>query len=72
MKNEPRGRILPPKFRQVIDVDHFRKFTLKERVMILFGFNVVCRLSILTVNKPGDFQPQMRVDLTKEVDPIKV
>lgn len=49
-------RVLPTKLcSDVIEIDWFRRFTLKERLKILLGFNLIVGVRIGTQHKPGKF-----------------
>ena len=47
-----------------MSVDWFRKFTLKERIKILFGFNFVVAIRVVTVNACGAYEPVIKGQTT--------
>lgn len=59
---------MPPKYKHVLSVDWFRKFTLKERLKILFGYNIVVAFRVVTVNACGAYEPVIKAETTKNID----
>ena len=46
----------------------YRKITLKERFLVLLGFNVVLEVHIATEHAPGNMQPLTELHFTGERD----
>lgn len=59
-------REVPTVYRHILSADWFRKFSLWDRIRILFGFNLIVCVRITTVNSPGRFQPIIAAEVTKE------
>lgn len=58
MKNKPPvGRILPPKFKHVMEVAFHRRLTLKERLQIAVGYNLILQFSARIEYSPGKWEP---------------
>ena len=60
---------MPTKFNHEISVDWFRRFTMKERLKILFGFNLAVAVRIVTVNAVGKYQPVIMAETSKFTTP---
>lgn len=50
-------RPVPRVYRHLIKLEHFRQFTLIERIKIVLGSNLVTLIGIATPHSPGEFQP---------------
>jgi hypothetical protein len=48
-----KGRVLPPAFRHITEVDWNRRFSWKERLQILFGYTLNVMVRIPSLHKPG-------------------
>lgn len=64
-----RDKVMPTKFAGTISTDWFRKFTLKERLQILFGYNLSVAVRIVCVHAPGKFNPIIAAETTKHTEP---
>jgi hypothetical protein len=53
----------------MLSADWFRKFTLRERLQILFGFNLIVLIRIPTQHHPGQFKPVVAGHTTKLLKP---
>lgn len=53
------ARVLPPKFKHVIENDFMLRFTRMERIKILFGFNVELKYESPIEHSPGRQQPKL-------------
>lgn len=58
-------RVLPTKFTGRMCVDWHRRFTLKERLKILCGYNMVVAFRVVTQHTPGKFHPIIIGQTTK-------
>jgi len=56
-KGISQARTLPTVYRHVINVDWFRKLTWRERIKILFGYNLNVLIRLRVKHNPGDFDP---------------
>lgn len=50
-------QVEPVEYRHIIKVEWFRKFTLWDRIRILFGYSLVVQVGVATRHNPGPFQP---------------
>ncbi len=66
MKITPRGKPLPTVWRHVIKIEHFRAFSFRERIQILFGYNLVTAIGIATEHSPGNQQPYIVMATSRE------
>jgi len=62
-------RIVPPNYRNEINVAWHRNFSWRERFQILFGYAITCELTLWTEHKPGKWHPTPKVTVTKQTDP---
>lgn len=62
-------RELPAKFSRVLEVDWFRRWTLKERLQILVGYNVAVCIRIACRHSAGAIRPFVRAETTKQLHP---
>lgn len=69
MSNKIRERATPIECRHLMSADWFRKFTLKERLQILFGFNLIVMIRIATQHHPGQFKAIVAGHATKLMKP---
>jgi len=69
MKKKPIGRVMPPQFKNVLDIGFHRQFTMCERIKILLGFNVNITMAVACEHSPGKFQPVMDLSLTPAIKP---
>lgn len=60
-----RGKPVATVFRHVIKAEWFRTFPLKDRLKILFGYNLVVVIGIPTQNNPGVTHPIIVGETTK-------
>lgn len=51
------ARPAPEVYRHIIKNEWFREFTIRERLAILFGCNMVVMIGIATRHNPGAMQP---------------
>lgn len=68
MNMKHRGRVLPPNYKHIIEIESFRKLTLRERFWIMLGFNLTIKTDILTEHKPGKFETKHHLRTTKALD----
>ena len=62
-------RVLPTKMKEVIHLEFFRKFTWRERLKILIGYNVRNSLEIQTQHCAGKITPKMLTEVVENVEP---
>ena len=55
-------RKLPNRF--AVEFDQFRKFTFKERLCVLIGYNPIARVRVLIDKRDGKAQTHVSVGLT--------
>lgn len=67
--NHHRGRELPTKMKEEIHLEFFRKFTLKERIKILIGFNIRNVVRIETQHRTGKIKPMLTTEVTQDLQP---
>ena len=60
-------RVLPPKYKEIIDSSFIVRFTLKERLQILIGYNLDLHLSTWTEHGPGKVKPHLQHRVTKKL-----
>jgi len=60
---------LPVQCKHLMSADWFRRFTLKERLEIMFGFNLNVMIRIPTQHHPGQFNPLIAGHTSKLVKP---
>jgi hypothetical protein len=65
----PTARLLPPKFKHVIEIAFRRRLRWKERLQILFGYNLLVEVKVLTEHSTGKFEPITQVQTTEFLDP---
>ncbi len=66
---KPKDRVLPVQCNHLLSADWFRRFTLSERIRILFGFNLIVLIRIPTQHHPGQFKPVVAGHTTKFLKP---
>lgn len=59
--NPPRGRVLPPKFKQSLDLAFARSFTDEERAKIAAGHSITIHVAIAVEHRPGRIEPACSV-----------
>jgi hypothetical protein len=69
MKNEPRGRVLPPKMKQMLEYAFLRPLTMRERLKLLFGYTLRIHMAIACEHSPGKTDPRMQISITPQTDP---
>lgn len=62
-------RVQPTKFRAIMSFDWFRKFTMKERIKILCGFNMTVAVRIPVEHSPGKYNPVVVAETSKFKEP---
>lgn len=60
-------KTLPPKFKNIIELEFKRKLTVKERIKIAGGYNLILRLKVMTEHKPGNIQPSLDLVTTEKL-----
>lgn len=68
MKPRLPGRALPPQFKHEYKFSWFRRLTLKERLKLLFGFNLQFHVHWLTAHSAGHCQPVIKAVVTKQIN----
>lgn len=65
-------RILPPVLKHVMEISFLRRLTLKERLKIAAGHNLVIDIKVKCQHNAGQFQPSSKVTLTPEKEAVQV
>jgi hypothetical protein len=68
-KQPERGRVLPPQFKHILDLQFHRKLSRKERLKLVAGYELKLSLAVACEHKPGKFQPVLNLEIVKETDP---
>lgn len=55
------GRLLPPNYKHCLEATFTRKFTWRERFLILIGQAATIQVFVATEHKPGKFRPEMKM-----------
>lgn len=58
---------MPEKFNSMMDLSAYRKFTMKERLQILFGYRAVISVRIFARHSPGAITSDIQLRTTKEI-----
>lgn len=61
-----RGRFLPPAFKHEMSFDATRKFTWRERILILLGQEAEIQIRVITEHRPGQFAPEVRLFVDRD------
>lgn len=64
-----KARTLPTMFKHIVKVEWYRRFTLRERIAILFGANFVAMIGVATQHSPGSLQPLIVGNVSKHTTP---
>jgi hypothetical protein len=65
-----RARVLPVKYKGgIIKLEWFRKFTFRERIMLLFGANFVVMVGVACEHSAGRWQPMIAGQCSKHTTP---
>lgn len=67
LKNPKPGLEVPPRYKFNIELDSYRRFTMAERLKILFGYRAVISVNILTCHSPGQYEPSVSLSLTGDI-----
>jgi hypothetical protein len=60
---------MPPKYSDFAQVECFRQLTLWERIKLLFGYNLMVYVGMVTQHRPGYADVQIACFTTKEKTP---
>jgi len=60
---------VPTVYRKILKLEWVRSFSIKERLAILFGSQLVVMIGIATEHGPGKFQPILLGKVTKQTSP---
>lgn len=63
---------VPTVYRHVQNLDWFRVFTWRERIKILFGYNLNVLIRLRVQHNPGDFDPIIAGEVTPYEHPSEL
>lgn len=61
--------MVPPKYKFILTVHAFHKFSIMDRIKILLGYRSRIRLVCHTQHSAGAFDAQMTLDTTTDLEP---
>lgn len=68
---QPQGRVLPPKFKFVIEIPAMSKrLTMLQRLQLFVGYNFIVSGNVHCEHSPGKIRTEFRIRTTKEILPI--
>jgi len=64
-KTKPVERPVFPEYKYSITIESFKRFSWKQRLQILLGYNATAMVTIVSVNSMGKAAAKMDLNLTK-------
>ena len=61
------GRVLPPNYKHVLQLDFFEKLDWRDRLRVLFGYRLEMEMEVLMEHLPGKFKGQMKLKTTPQL-----